>query len=80
MFDIKNLNTTMETMTAKAEEAVNTTLTTAEENTKKINGYIQNDVFRNVADAYVEASFGVARAMVDANKSIADTVKKTFAA
>ena len=38
MFDIKNVNTTVETITAKAEEAVETGFTTAQENVKKING------------------------------------------
>ena len=80
MFDIKNVNTTMEAMTAKAEEAVETGFTTAQENVKKINGYIQNDSVRTVAEAYAEAGFTVARAVLDANKSVADTVKKAFAA
>ena len=80
MFDIKNVNTTMEAMTAKAEEAVETGFTTAQENVKKINGYIQNDSVRTVAEAYAEAGFTVARAVLNANKSVADTVKKAFAA
>ena len=80
MFDIKNVNTTMEAMTAKAEEAVETGFTTAQENVKKINGYIQNDSVRTVAEAYAEAGFTVARAVLDANKSVANTVKKAFAA
>ena len=80
MFDTTKINETVETMSAKAEEAVNTTLTTAEENVKKMNGYIQNDVVRTVADAYTEAGFGVARAVIDVNKSVAETVKKAFAA
>ena len=80
MFDIKNVNTTVETITAKAEEAVETSFTTAQENVKKINGYIQNDSVRTVAEAYAEAGFTVARAVLNANKSVADTVKKAFAA
>ena len=79
MFDIKNVNTTVETITAKAEEAVETGFTTAQENVKKINGYIQNDSVRTVAEAYAEAGFTVARAVLDANKSVAETVKKAFA-
>ena len=80
MFDIKNVNTTMEAMTAKAEEAVETGFTTAQENVKKINGYIQNDSVRTVAEAYAEAGFTVARAVIDANKNVAETFKKAFAA
>lgn len=79
MFDTKKLNETVEVMSAKAEEAVETAMTTAEENVKKINGYIQNDSVRTVAEAYAEAGFSVARAIVDANKNVADTFKKTFA-
>ena len=79
MFDIKNVNQTVETITAKAEEAVVTTLATTEENVKKMNGYIQNDSVRTVAEEYAEAGFTVARAVIDANKSVAETVKKAFA-
>ena len=78
MFD--KINETVETMSAKAEQAVETGFTTAEENVKKINGYIQNDSVRTVAEAYAEAGFAVARAVIDANKSIAETMKKAFAA
>ena len=80
MFDTKKLTDTVEVFSAKAEEAVTTGLTTAEENVKKINGYIQNDSVRTVAEAYAEAGFAVARAVIDANKSVAETVKKAFAA
>ena len=80
MFDTKKLNETVEAMSAKADEIVETTLSTTEENVKKINGYIQNDSVRTVAEAYAEAGFTVARAVVDANKSVAETVKKAFAA
>ena len=80
MFDTKKLTDTVEVFSAKAEEAVETGLTTAEENVKKINGYIQNDSVRTVAEAYAEAGFAVARAVIDANKSVAETVKKAFAA
>ena len=45
-----------------------------------MNGYIQNDNVRTVAEAYAEAGFAVIRAVVDANKSVAETVKKAFAA
>ena len=79
MFDTKNLTDTVEVFSAKAEEAVETGLTTAEENVKKINGYIQNDSVRTVAEAYAEASFVVARAVIDANKNVADTFRKAFA-
>jgi hypothetical protein len=79
MFDIKNVNQTVETITAKAEEAVVTTLATTEENVKKMNDYIQNDSVRTVAEAYAEAGFAVARAVIDANKSVAETFKKAFA-
>jgi len=74
-----NINETVEAMSAKADEAVNTTLETAEDNVKKINGYIQNDSVRTVAEAYAEAGFTVARAVIDANRSVAETVKKAFA-
>jgi len=80
MFDTQKLNETVEVMSAKAEEAVETGLVTAEENVKKMNGYIQNDSVRTVAEAYAEAGFTVARAVIDANKSVAETVKKAFAA
>mgnify|MGYP000530701788 CR=1 FL=1 len=80
MFDYTKVNTTVEAMTEKAEEAVETGFTTAQENVKKINGYIQNDSVRTVAEAYAEAGFAVARAVLDANKSVAETVKKAFAA
>ena len=80
MFDTKKLTDTVEVFSAKAEQAVETGLTTAEENVKKINGYIQNDSVRTVAEAYAEAGFAVARAVIDANKSVAETVKKAFAA
>lgn len=78
MFDYTKVNETVETMSAKAEEAVTTGLATAEENVKKINGYIQNDSVRTVAEAYAEAGFTVARAFIDANKNVAETVKKAF--
>lgn len=80
MFDTKKLTETVEVFSAKAEEAVETGLNVAEENVKKINGYIQNDSVRTVAEAYAEAGFAVIRAVVDANKSVAETVKKAFAA
>ena len=80
MFDYTKVNETVEAMSAKAEEVVETGFTTAQENVKKINGYIQNDSVRTVAEAYAEAGFTVARAVLDANKSVADTVKKAFAA
>lgn len=80
MFDTQKLNETVEVMSAKAEEAVETGLVTAEENVKKMNSYIQNDSVRTVAEAYAEAGFAVARAVVNANKSVAETVKKAFAA
>ena len=80
MFDAKKLTETVEVMSAKAEEAVETGFTTTQENVKKINGYIQNDSVRTVAEAYAEAGFAVARAVLDANKSVAETVKKAFAA
>lgn len=80
MFDTTKITETVETMSAKAEEVVDTGLTTAEANIKKMNGYIQNDVVRTVADAYTEAGFGVARAVINVNKSVAETVKKAFAA
>jgi len=67
-------------MSAKAEEAVETGFATVEENVKKMNGYIQNDSVRTVAETYAEAGFTVARAVIDANKSVAETVKKAFAA
>jgi len=51
MFDAKKLNETVEVMSAKAEEAVETGFTTAQENVKKMNGYIQNDSVRTVAEA-----------------------------
>jgi len=79
MFDTKKLTDTVEVMSAKAEEAVETGFTTAQENVKKINGYIQVDSVRTVAEAYAEAGFTVARAVIDANKSVAETVKKAFA-
>jgi hypothetical protein len=44
-----------------------------------MNGYIQVDSVRTVAEAYAEAGFTVARAVIDANKSVADTMKKAFA-
>ena len=80
MFDTKKLTETVEVMSAKAEEAVETGFTTAQENVKKINGYIQLESVRTLADAYAEAGFAVARAVLDANKSVAETVKKAFAA
>jgi hypothetical protein len=80
MFDYTKVNETVETMSAKAEEAVVTTLATTEENVKKMNGYIQNDSVRTVAEAYAQAGFTVARAVIDANKSVAETMKKAFAA
>lgn len=80
MFDYTKVNETVEAMSAKAEEVVETGFTTVQENTKKINGYIQNDSVRTVAEAYAEAGFAVARAVLDANKSVAETVKKAFAA
>jgi hypothetical protein len=79
MFDTKKLTDTVEVFSAKAEQAVETGFTTAEENVKKINGYIQNDSVRTVAEAYAEASFAVARAVIDANKNVADTFRKAFA-
>ena len=79
MFETEKLTQTVEVMSAKAEEAVETSFTTAQENVKKINGYIQNDSVRTVAEAYAEAGFAVARAVLDANKSVAETVKKAFA-
>jgi len=80
MFDTKKLTETVEIMSAKAEEAVETGFTTAQENVKKINGYIQLESVRTLADAYAEAGFTVARAVIDANKSVAYTMKKAFAA
>jgi len=80
MFDNKKLTETVEIMSAKAEEAVETGFTTAQENVKKINGYIQLDSVRTLADAYAEAGFTVARAVIDANKSVAETMKKALAA
>ena len=80
MFDYTKVNETVETITAKAEEAVNTAIATGEENTKKMTGYIQNDSVRTVAEAYAEAGFAVVRAIVDANKNAAETFKKAFAA
>ena len=79
MSDTKKLTDTVEVFSAKAEEPVETGLTTAKENVKKINGYIQNDNVRTVAEAYAEASFVVARAVIDANKNVADTFRKAFA-
>ena len=79
MFDYTKVNETVEAMSAKAEEAVETGFTTTHENVKKINGYIQNDSVRTVAEAYAEASFVVARAVIDANKNVADTFRKAFA-
>ena len=80
MFDTKKLTETVEIMSAKAEEAVETGFTTAQENVKKINGYIQLESVRTLADAYAEAGFTVARAVIDANKSVAETMKKALAA
>ena len=79
MFDYTKVNETVEAMSAKAEEVVETGFTTTQENVKKINGYIQNDSVRTVAEAYAEASFVVARAVIDANKNVADTFRKAFA-
>ena len=80
MFDYTKVNETVETITAKAEEAVTTAIATGEENTKKMTSYIQNDSVRTVAEAYAEAGFAVVRAIVDANKNAAETFKKAFAA
>ena len=80
MFDYTKVNETVEAMSAKAEEVVETGFTTAQENVKKINGYIQNDSVRTVAEAYAEAGFAVARVVIDANKSVAETIKKAVAA
>jgi len=79
MFDYTKVNKTVEVISAKAEEAVETTMTTAQENVKKMNGYIQDNNVRTVAEAYAEAGFTVARAVIDANKSVTETVKKAFA-
>lgn len=64
----------------KVTEAVETMVDKTEENVKKINGYIQNDSVRTVAEAFAEAGFTLTRAVIDANKSVAETFKKAFAA
>ena len=69
MFDANKVAETVETMVDKTEE-----------NVKKINGYIQNDSVRTVAEAYAEAGFTLTRAVIDVNKSVAETFKKAFAA
>jgi hypothetical protein len=66
--------------TNKVTEAVETMVDKTEENVKKINGYIQNDSVRIVAEAYAEAGFTLTRAVIDTNKNVVETFKKAFAA
>jgi len=76
MFDYTKANETLEAMSIKTQEVVDTAMTTAEENTKKMNSYIQDQSVRTVADSYAEASFAIARAIIDANKNLSDNVNK----
>ena len=78
MFDYTKLNETVETFTAKADDAVSTAIVTGEANTMKMVGYIQDHNVRTIAEAYAEAGFALTRAIVDANRGVAETVKKAF--
>jgi len=78
MFDYTTLNTTVETVTANAEKAVNTAINTSEDNTKKMISYMQDSNFRILAESYADAGFAVVRAVADAGKTVAETAKKTF--
>lgn len=80
MFDYANLNTTIDTVVEKVNTTVDTAITTSEANTKKMTGYIQDHNFRTVAEAYADAGFTLTRAIIDANRGVAETVKKAFAA
>jgi len=80
MFDYTNLNTTIDTMVEKVNTTVDTAIATSEDNTKKMVGYIQDQNFRTVAETYADAGFALTRAMVDANRTVAETMKKAFTA
>ena len=69
MFDTQQFNETVDTMVNKTEE-----------NLGKVTGYIQDTSTREIAQAVHASGFTVARTMIQANRDLADTFARFFAA